>query len=296
MNRVITLLIALGIMALINGCQNDDQAADAFGHFESSAVSVSSERSGTLVEFAVREGDHLREGQIVGLVDTTTLALQRIQLRAKLEAARSKLPVIQAQTAVIDEQIATINNEITRFRNLLERGAATAKQVDDLESQKRVTQRQIDLHASSKRSLEVEILAMTTELKIIDDQVQRSIIRNPISGVVLHTYAERHEMTAPGKPLYSIANLDTLDVRVYVAGDQLSSLQPGMPVTVSYDVANGQMESVPGVVSRISPQAEFTPKFLQTRDERTSMVYAVLLRVGNNGKLNIGMPAEVTFK
>jgi len=296
MKRVITLLIAMGIMALINGCQNDDQAADAFGHFESSAVSVSSERSGTLVEFAVREGDHLREGQIVGLVDTTTLALQRIQLRAKLEAARSKLPVIQAQTAVIDEQIATINNEITRFRNLLERGAATAKQVDDLESQKRVTQRQIDLHASSKRSLEVEILAMTTELKIIDDQVQRSIIRNPISGVVLHTYAERHEMTAPGKPLYSIANLDTLDVRVYVAGDQLSSLQPGMPVTVSYDVADGQMESVPGVVSRISPQAEFTPKFLQTRDERTSMVYAVLLRVGNNGKLNIGMPAEVTFK
>jgi len=296
MKRPITGIIFTSMLVFMAGCQNEKDVADAYGHFESNAVSVSSERAGILVEYTVREGDKLEPGQIVGLVDTSLLDLQRAQLLTKMEAVRSKIPTIQAQSAVIEEQITTLNNEISRFRNLLERGAATAKQVDDLESQKRVAERQIDLHASSKRSLEVEIRAMTTELKMIDDQVQRSIIRNPISGVVLHTYAERHEMTAPGKPLYSIANLDTLDVRVYVAGDQLSSLQPGMPVTVSYDVANGQMESVPGVVSRISPQAEFTPKFLQTRDERTSMVYAVLLKVGNNGKLNIGMPAEVTFK
>ncbi len=296
MKRAITLLIAMGIMALINGCQNDDQAADAFGHFESSAVSVSSERSGALIEFTVREGDHLREGQIVGRVDTTTLALQRTQLRAKLDVARSKLSVVQAQTAVIDEQIATMNNEIARFRSLLERGAATVKQVDDLESQKRVAQRQLELQASNRRTVEAEIRAMSTELQTIDDQVRRSIIRNPIDGTVLHSYAERHEMVTPNKPLYSIASLDTLDLRVYVTGEQLSSIQPGMQVTVFFDVSGGNLESVPGIISRISPQAEFTPKFLQTRQERTSMVYAVLLRVGNNGKLNIGMPAEVRFE
>ncbi len=296
MMRPITGIIFTGMLLLMTGCQNENDIADAYGHFESSAVSVSAERSGTLMEFSVSEGAKLEAGQIVGLVDTSMLALQRTQILARLAASRSKLPTIQAQSDVVNEQIKTLDNEIMRFKNLLARGAATAKQVDDLESQRRVAERQLDVQASSKRSLEAEIRAMTTELEMVDDQVRRSIIRNPISGTVLHTYAERHEMTAPGKPLYSIASLDTLDVRVYVSGDQLSSLQPGMVVTVSYDVTGGEIESVPGVISHISPQAEFTPKFLQTREERTSMVYAVLLRVGNNGKLNIGMPAEVTFK
>lgn len=295
MMRPMAGIIFIGAAVLLTGCQNENDKADAYGHFESNAVTVSSERAGTLVEFSVDEGATLEAGQIVGCVDTTMLDLQRIQLLSKLEAARSKIPTIQAQTAVIEEQIKTLDFEISRFKALLLRGAATAKQVDDLESQRRVSERQIDMQNSSKRSLEAEIRAMITELGVIDDQVRRSIVRNPISGVVLHTYAERHEVTAPGKPLYSVANLDTLDLRVYVTGDQLSSLQPGMSVTVSYDVADGQMESVPGIISRISPQAEFTPKFLQTREERTSLVYAVLLKVGNNGKLNIGMPAEVTF-
>lgn len=287
--------ILIGVAVLLAGCQNENNIADAYGHFESNAVSVSSERPGTLVEFDVQEGATLEAGHIVGLVDTTQLDLQRTQLLSRLEAVRSKIPTIRAQSGVVEEQIKSLDREIDRFGNLLAKGAATAKQVDDLISQRRVAERQIDLHASSMRALEAEIRAMTTEMNVIDDQVRRSIIRNPISGVVLHTYADRHEITAPGKALYSIANLDTLEVRVYVTGEQLSTLQPGMSVTVSYDVADGQMESVPGTISRISPQAEFTPKFLQTRDERTSMVYAVLLKVGNNGKLNIGMPAEVTF-
>jgi HlyD family secretion protein len=284
------------MLILMVGCQNDNDIADAYGHFESNAVSVSAERAGALVQFSVREGAKLEAGQIVGVVDTTLLALQRRQLRAKLDATRSKLPTIQAQSDVVREQIKTLDSEIVRFKNLLDKGAATAKQVDDLESQRRLAERQIDVQVSNMRSIEAEIRAMTTELDMIDDQVRRSIIRNPIAGTVLHSYAEQHEMVAPGKPLYSIASLDTLDVRVYVSGDQLSSLQPGMAVTVSYDINEGGIESVPGIVTHISPQAEFTPKFLQTREERTSMVYAVLLKVGNNGKLNIGMPAEVTFK
>lgn len=290
------VVIIISVVFLMTGCQKKNNVADAYGHFESNAVSVSSERAGTLLEFSVQEGETLAAGQIVGLVDTTVLDLQRTQLLSKLEAARSRMPTIQAQSAVIQEQIKNLDQEINRFKVLLSRGAATAKQVDDLESQRRVAERQLEVQANSARSLEAEIRAMTTELDIIDDQVRRSVIRNPISGVVLHRYAERHEVTTPGKVLYSIANLDTLEVRVYVTGEQLSSLQPGKSVTVSYDAANGMMESVPGTISRISPQAEFTPKFLQTRDERTSMVYAVLLRVGNNGKLNIGMPAEVTFQ
>jgi HlyD family secretion protein len=295
MKRSYSVLIILNIAVLLASCTDDKPAADAYGHFESNAVTISSERGGKLLGFVVREGNRIEEGDIVGLVDTTLLALQRVQIHAKLNASRLKLPTIQAQAAVIEEQINTLSNEIARFENLLHRGASTAKQVDDLHSQLRVAKRQIDVQVSNRKALEAEIKAMSTELELIDDQVRRSIIQNPITGTVLHTYVEQHELVVVGKPLYAIASLDTLDVRVYVTGDQLSSLQPGMIVTVSYDVTNGEMESVPGTISHISPQAEFTPKFLQTREERTSMVYAVLLRVGNNGKLTIGMPAEVRF-
>ena len=288
-------ITAIIIAALMVSCTSDDNTPDAYGHFESKAVSVSAERAGTLIEYSVSEGAYLEQGQVVGLIDTSMLALQRVQILARLDAAKAKIPTIQAQSAVIDEQIKTLDNEISRFKNLLTRGAATAKQVDDLESQRRVALRQHELQTSNRRSLEAEIRAMATELQTVDDQVRRSVIQNPISGTVLHSYAERHEMASPGKPLYSIASLDTLDLRIYVAGDQLSSLQPGKIVTVYYDIDGGRMESVPGIISTISSQAEFTPKFLKTKEERTSMVYAVILRVGNNGKLNIGMPAEVRF-
>jgi HlyD family secretion protein len=286
---------AMIVATFVAGCANDDDTPDAYGHFETKSVAVSAERSGLLVEYAVNEGALLEKDQIVGLVDTSMLAMQRILLHAKIDAAKAKIPTIVAQSAVIDEQIAALDNEIARFRNLFSRGAATMKQVDDMESQRRVLVRQIELQSSNRRSLEAEIRAISTELQTIDDQVRRSIIRNPIMGTVLQSYAERHEMAALGKPLYTVASLDTLDLRIYVTGDQLSSLQLGMKVNVYYDVAGGKMESVPGYISTISTQAEFTPKFLKTKDERTSMVYAVLLRVGNNGKLNVGMPAEVMF-
>lgn len=288
------LVISLTYVSL--ACQREDNMADAYGHFESTSISVSAERPGSLVEYVVSEGSKLEAGQIVGLVDTTTLGIQRVQMNAKLDAARAKIPTIQAQLAVIEEQIETLDRELVRFRNLLQRGAASAKQVDDLESQRRVAMRQAELQASNRRSAEADIRAMTTELQTIEDQMRRSVIINPISGTVLHSYVERHELVSPGKVLYSIANLDSMDVRVFVSGDQLSSIQPGMRVSVHYDIEGGKLETVPGTISRISSQAEFTPKFLQTRQERTSMVYAVVIRVANNGKLNIGMPAEVTFK
>lgn len=296
MKRYSKWAIVFAVVLISSSCQRNGDLADAYGHFESSSISVSAERAGTLVEYHVSEGARLEAGQVVGLVDTTMLSIQREQIYAKLDAARAKIPTIQSQAAVIEERIATLDREIERFKNLLRRGAATAKQVDDLESQRRVAVRQLELQTSSRRSVEAEVRAMSTELKTVEDQIRRSFIRNPINGIVLHTYAEQYEMAAPGKALYSIANLDSMDVRVYVTGDQLSSINPGMLVQVHYDVMGGELESVPGTISRISPQAEFTPKFLQTRHERTSMVYAVLIRVGNNGKLNIGMPAEVTFQ
>lgn len=277
-------------------CQRNGDMADAYGHFESTPISVSAERSGTLVEFRVSEGAKLEQGVVVGLVDTTILGIQRVQINAKLEAARTKIPIIESQSAVIEEQIATLDREIDRFKSLLQRGAATSKQVDDLESQRRIAVRQLELQSNNRRSVEAEVRAMTTEIRSLEDQFRRSVITNPVSGTVLHSYAEQYEIVATGKPLYNIANLDSMDVRVYVTGEQLSSIKPGMAVTVHYDVVGGELESVPGTISRISPQAEFTPKFLQTRQERTSMVYAVVIRVANNGKLNIGMPAEVTFK
>ena len=293
MQSLLPILAALS--SFLAGCGSSEPAPDAFGHFESNPVSVSSERTGILVAYSIREGDWVDQGQIVGLIDTTMLALQRTQIRSKIDAAKSRSAIIHAQELLIQEQISTLDLELERFGNLLLRGAVTSKQVDDLSALRRLAVRQLQLQGSQKKALDAEIASMLTELQSVDDQVRRSTLRNPISGTVLQSFAERHEMTVAGKALYSIASLDTLDLRVFVAGDQLSSIQPGMQVEVRYDVADRQEESVYGTISRISSKAEFTPKFLQTKNERTSLVYAVVIRVANNGKLNIGMPAEVYF-
>ena len=290
--KLIPILIVISAI----GCGNNKPDSDAFGHFESREVVVSAERAGTLQEFSISEGDLVDVNIQVGLIDTTSLDNQRQQLLAQIEALKAKRSTARAQTAVIEEELKTLDTEVLRFEALVTNEAVPSKQLDDLRSKKRVLTKQVDLQKTQERYIQAEIVAMSTQLLNIDDQIDKSKITNPISGRVLHTHVERFEMTSPGKPLYTIANLDTLDLRIYVTGDQLSSIQLGKDVEVIYDAGNKTTASTSGSITRIASEAEFTPKFLQTREERVSLVYAVIVRVPNNGTLQIGMPAEVRFK
>jgi len=289
------ILIVLIAPLLIMSCNRTKSEADAYGHFEVRETVISAERSGTILNLTLKEGLIIDAGSIVGTIDTMALTIQRGQLTAQLAAVRAKLPQIQAQKLVYDEQIRTATTELNRFKNLVANGAASQKQVDDIESQLRLIDVQKAVLDRNTQSIQAELNALASQMLTIDDQIQKSIIVNPIRGTVLRQYAQQYELANIGKPIYSIANLDTLDLRVYVTGDQLSQVQPGVMVFVDYDGGSSTIETVNGIVSRIADQAEFTPKFLQTREERTSLVYAVVVRVANNGKLNIGMPAEVRF-
>jgi HlyD family secretion protein len=294
MKSRITLIFLIAPFLFIS-CNRAEPEADAYGHFEVRETVISAERSGTLQNLTIKEGATIDAGTIVGLIDTTALSIQRGQLIAQLAAVRAKIPQIESQKLVYDEQTRTATTELTRFKNLVANGAASQKQVDDIESQLRLINVQKSVLDRNTQSIQAEMNALASQMLTIDDQIQKSIVINPVKGTVLRQYAEQYELATMGKPIYSIANLDTLDLRVYVTGDQLVNVQPGAKVVVNYDGGSSTIESVDGIISRIADQAEFTPKFLQTREERTSLVYAVVVRVPNNGKLNIGMPAEVRF-
>lgn len=281
--------------ALLAACGNGDHSADAYGHFEAREVVVSAETNGVLERFDVDEGVKLAQGEVVGWIDTTAAHLRRVQLDAQIAAVRARRPSIQAQIYVFEEQRQTAAAELARFRRLLEQGAATGKQVDDLEAQLRLLERQLEAQRTQFTGLDAEIRALQAQQTTIDDQIERSRLVNPISGTVLRTYVEANELAAVGKPLYNIAATDTLDLRVYVSGADLAKVRLGTAAKVTYDGANG-LQSVTGTVSRVSDQAEFTPKVIQTREERTALVYAVVLRVPNDGSLKIGMPGEVVFE
>lgn len=279
---------------LLGACGGDKNAADAYGHFEAREVVISAESNGVLERFDIEEGAPLAQGAVVGWIDTTAVHLRRVQLDAQIAAVRARRPSIQAQVRVLDEQRQTAADELARFRRLLGQGAATAKQVDDMDAQLRLTERQREAQQTQFAGLDAEIRALQAQQATIDDQIKRSVIVNPISGTVLRRYAEAKELAAAGKPLYSIAAVDTLDLRVYVGAADLAKVRLGAAARVTFDGVGG-LQSVYGTVSRVADQAEFTPKVIQTRAERTALVYAVLLRVPNDGRLKIGMPGEVVF-
>jgi HlyD family secretion protein len=289
---VVLIIVAITTTA----CTDDQPASDAYGHFESREVVVSAEHQGIVRHFIINEGDYVEAGTLVGWIDTLSLDIQRKQVLAQVETIKAKRTTARAQTAIVEEELNTVDYEIRRYENLVTKDAVPLKLLDDLHAKKRILTRQKDLQKAQEGSIQAEMDALSTQLLSIEDQIRKCRIINPITGKVLHTHIEQFEMTIPGKPLFTIANLDTLDLRIYVTGDQLSSIRLGMDVEILYDAGNKSIATARGMISRIATQAEFTPKFLQTRQERVSMVYAVMVQVPNNGALQIGMPAEVRFE
>lgn len=296
--RLLSLTLVL-FTTILFSCSNGNGDFDATGTFESEEIIVSTEAMGKLILFEVEEGMNLKQDQIVGVVDTTQLHLKKKQLQATIKAVLSKQPDIPTQLASIQEQIATAEREKKRIENLVKQDAATTKQLDDINSQLDVLNKQYDATKSSltitKQGMRSETLPLIAQVEQIEDQINKSIIKNPIDGTVLTRYAKQDENTSAGKALYKIADLSDMILRAYINGDQLGQVKLDQKVKVYVDKGDGEQKEMEGEIYWVSSKAEFTPKTIQTKDERANLVYAIKVRVKNDGYLKIGMYGEVKF-
>ncbi|PID91897.1 MAG: HlyD family secretion protein [Bacteroidetes bacterium] len=289
------ILIAgiVGLMAL--SCKRNDEVSDAYGNFEAEEVLVSAQTSGTVSWFGPREGTRLGTGEPVLLIDTVQLALKKQQLQSGKASIRARLNTLDAQLAAQRVQQANLEREVERLEHLVEGDAATSKQLDDLKGQLAYLEAQIQSLASQKLTVYAEAETLDIQIAQVDDQISRSLVKSPLDGVLLSRFRLQGEIVAAGQPLFKVASLDTLVLRAYISGKQLQMFSEGQKVRVLIDGVGG-MDELSGTVEWISAQAEFTPKTIQTREERVSLVYALKVSVKNDGALRIGMPGEVRLK
>ncbi|MDO1449366.1 HlyD family efflux transporter periplasmic adaptor subunit [Rhodocytophaga aerolata] len=295
------------------GCNRKGNQTDAYGNFEAVETIVSAQATGVLESFAVEEGQTLDAGIKVGLIDTLQLALQKEQLKASLLTVSSRTPNIATQTSFYEQQIAlqeeqlkALQREKKRTENLLAAESVPGKQLDDINTQISMIEKQIALikgqrsaQASAlttqKTGIQSETLPLQKQIERLSDQIEKSTIVNPVSGTVTMRLAEPKEVVSYGKALYKIADLNKLVLRAYISGDQLVRVKVGQQVKVLVDAPNDTFQEYEGNVQWIASKAEFTPKVIQTKEERVNLVYAMKILVKNNGSLKIGMPGEVVF-
>ena len=289
-----TIITTVAVIMLISvSCNRNDDLADAYGNFEVDETVVSALMPGEIMQFDIKEGSTYKAGQFVGYIDTIQLHLLKPELEANRMATANKTENISTQIEVLKKQLANLEREHKRVINLLEAGAATSKQQDDIEGQIDVVKSQIRSAKSQYSGVLAQLEAIDAKKKQLDEKIRKSRIVNPINGIVLTKLAEPFEFTVTGKPLYKIANIEQIDLRAYVSGDQLSSIKLGDTFTVKIDGPEGEMIDYPGKVIWISSEGEFTPKTIQTKRERIDMIYAVKVRVENDGRIKIGMPGEL---
>ncbi len=287
---------ALALLTLfMASCADKGPQPDAYGHIEATEITVSAETTGPVVWVGVQEGATAEAGQLLAVVDTTSLGLRHVQLTAQRAAVASRRAQIDAQEAVYREQAGVLNVERERLTSLVEGGAATGKQRDDVEGQWRILQKQIESLDPQRASLRSEITVIDAQISQNKDLINRSSVHSPITGHVITRFIEPGEFVTIGKPLFSLAKLDTVTMKAYVSGDQLPSLQLNQSVTVVSDGGNGSYKEFPGIIYFIASRAEFAPRNLQTREDRVNFVYAIEIRVPNDGTLKIGMPVDVRF-
>ncbi|WP_228488628.1 HlyD family secretion protein [Prolixibacter sp. SD074] len=293
MKRKYLFAFAAGLMLM--GCNRNNKMSDAYGNFEVDDVIVSSEVSGKLLQFNLSEGDQLNTGVQVGLVDTTQLYLKKEQLEAQKTSIQSKMASIQTQIAVIKQQRANVEVDKNRVARMLADSAATQKQMDDINGQIDVFDKQITNVRTQKVSLSKEIDVVNAQIAQVEDQLGKCHITAPISGTVLEKYKEMGELVTPGQSLFKIADLSYLNLKIYISGAQLTHIKLGQKVTVLIDNSKTSDTKLTGIITWISSEAEFTPKIIQTKEERVKLVYAVKVKVPNDGSLKVGMPGEVRF-
>jgi membrane fusion protein YbhG len=306
-------IIICAAILFLSACNNNKKDFDASGSFEADEVIVSAQQSGQILSLNVHEGDRLSANQSIGKIDVSNLQLQRAQTEAQINALQEKLNTPAPQTVLVEKQIIVqqsqldyLLNEQHRTENLVKADAATQKQLDDINAkvdeakkQLAVLKQQIALNQSNVHTQNNTVLSEKIPLQKsvaqIQDAINKGTIINPVKGMVLTQYAYAGEMTAIGKSLYKIANVDTITLRAYITGAQLPTIKLGQVVHVRTDDSKGNFKNYKGTIYWISDKAEFTPKTIQTKDERQDLVYAIKISVVNDGYLKIGMYGEVIF-
>lgn len=286
------------LLLILAGCSRSE-SFDATGTFEATEVTVSAEASGRILAFNVNEGDRIEQGQTVGTIDTVQLYLQKMQLERQIASVRSNRPDISKQVTALREQIAQQEAERTRIKRLLDDGAATTKQLDDIDASLKILNGQLEATLSTLRNntASIDENSSSIELQIaqVEDRLAKCRIVSPVTGTVLAKYAETGELASTGRPLMKVADLDHIYLRAYFTSEQLAALQLGQEVTVTADFGADEQYEYPGHIIWIASESEFTPKNIQTRNTRANLVYAVKIAVENDGRLKIGLYGEVNL-
>ena len=300
LNKIILITLAILFFAGICSCKQNKREPDAFGVFEATEITVSSESNGKMLWFNVEEGKNYEAGEEVGCTDTVQIYLQIKQLEASIGAAMAKRPDLPSQVRTLYNKLETLNKEKNRVATLVAANAASSKQLDDINAEIDITSSQIAALESNltitNKSIMEEVEAMRFQKMQLQDALTKCHIKSPITGTVLKKYIEPNELAFQGKPLYKIADLTNMFIRVYITEDMLSTVRLGQSVDIHIDMPNNGEKVMEGTVTWISSKAEFTPKMIQTKNERVNLVYAVKVSFKNDGSAKIGMPGDVKFK
>lgn len=307
------ILISASILLALASCNGNDSDFDASGTFEADEVIVSSSANGKILWLNLEEGSVLAKDSIVAQVDPTDLALQKEQVQESIQALQEQTVNVEPQVKLLQDQLKVqqskldnLLHEKTRTENLIKQDAATGKQLDDINAmvdvarkELQVTQQQINVQRNNSGTQNRTILSqgkpLQKKVEQLQDQLNKASVKNPINGTVLTKYAEAGEMTNTGKAIYKIADLSFITLRAYISGTQLSQVKLGQTVKVLVDDGKNKYRELPGTITWISDKAEFTPKTIQTKEERANLVYAMKIKVKNDGFLKIGMYGEVKF-
>lgn len=289
------LIIPVLLLLAAAGCGRGESDADAWGTFEADEVIISAETSGRIITMDVTEGMPVAGGAVIAVTDTTMQVLQRAELDAVTAQAQARLAGIAAQDAVIRQQMNNLSVNIERTRRMLADGAATQKQLDDLTGQMEVLLRQSEANNTQRRSVAAEQQGVAAKRAVLNEQIARSTVRAPFDATVIEKYASAYELTAAGKQLVKLADMKTMKLKVWVSGAQLPTVKTGATCTVRIDRGEKEFTNFTGTISHVAEKAEFTPKIIQTKEERVTLVYAVTILVPNDGSIKSGMPGEAIF-
>jgi HlyD family secretion protein len=307
-------ILFLSLMIALSSCKNSKNNFDAAGVFEADEVLVSPEVTGRILSLNIEEGMTIDSNFLAASIDTTNVVLQINQLKASINALQEKtndllptIDVLEQQLVVQKQQLASLERDKVRFTNLLQANATTEKKLDDINTQVLVLKDQIEV--TKKQIVQQRSLINTQNRGILSernplekkqdqlkDQLSKCSVRNPVAGTVLIKYAEAGEIISAGKPLYKLANISSVNLRAYITGDQLGEVKLGQQVKVMVDAGADKYKEYKGTITWIADKAEFTPKTIQTKDERANLVYATKVKVQNDGFLKLGMYGEVNFK
>lgn len=286
-----------GAALILAACGNGSDQYDASGVFEATEVVVSAKSAGEIMQFDIQEGQDVTAGCQVGYIDTVQLHLRKEQLSASLKAVQSRHYNVDRQIAALRQQIETQKREQKRFEELVASNVANQKQLDDITAQVDMLEKQLaaqqETLSNNNSGISGESLSLKAQIAQIEDQIRKSVIASPIDGTVLAKYAEPGELAGQGRSLFKVADIGNLFLRVYITADQITELKIGQPVKVYADQGKSDRRVYPGTVSWISDKAEFTPKTIQTRNERANLVYAVKVAVKNDGYIKRGMYGEI---